>query len=123
MAVEPKQLLRNLGVRLKAECCLAIHQTLTLELTDRQMFAALEIRQGVLQITLNSSVFEGNSTTIHLRTTWSIWVLQMALGWPDMKALLEQGEIELLKGQSLELFAFLDCFELPLEYMPRLATR
>jgi alkyl sulfatase BDS1-like metallo-beta-lactamase superfamily hydrolase len=123
MAVEPKQLLRNLGVRLKAECCLAIHQTLTLELTDRQMFAALEVRQGVLQITLNCGVFEGNSTTIHLRTTWSIWVRQMALGWPDMKVLLEQGEIQLLKGQSKELIDFLEYFELPLEYMPRLATR
>ncbi len=123
MAVEPKQLLRNLGVRLKAECCLAIHKTLTLELTDRQMFAALEVRQGVLQISMSSSVFESNSATIHLRTNWSIWVRQMALGWPDMTALLEQGEIQLLKGQLTELFDFLEYFELPLEYMPRLATR
>jgi len=123
MTVEPKQLLRTLGVRLQAERCLDVHMRLVLEFTDRQLFAALELRRGVLQIALDASAEADDIPSLHVRTTWPSWLRQMALGWPDLAQQLAQGEIQIIKGNSELLQTFIQCFEQPAENMPLLATR
>ncbi len=127
MAVEPRQLLRNLGVRLQAERCLNLHQQLTLDFTDRPVCAMLEIRRGVLQITLHApdqaKDQTGDQAGLRLRTAWPTWLRQMALGWPELAHQLDHGEVQLTGGTPEALMAFLDCFEKPAERMPWLATR
>ena len=124
MAVEPRQLLRNLGVRLQAERCLDRHQTLTLEFTDRPLTAVLELRRGVLQITTDAPITrQSDPSALSLRTPWPVWLRQMSLGWPDLTELLSQGDLQLTEGRPEQLQAFIDCFEKPLERMPLLATR
>lgn len=123
MALEPGQLLRNLGVRLQAENCLDLHMLLCLEFTDRPLFAVLELRHGVLQITTEVPANIGEVERLHLRTEWSVWLRQMALGWPDLPELLAQGDMHLIAGSTEQLFTFLCCFEKPAERMPLLATR
>lgn len=123
MAVEPRQLLRNLGVRLQAERCLDVHTRLTLDFTDRELSAVLELRRGVLQITLETPSDTAKVPGLCLRTTWPTWLRQMALGWPDLPQQLAQGEVQLTEGTPEQLQAFIDCFEKPAERMPLLATR
>jgi alkyl sulfatase BDS1-like metallo-beta-lactamase superfamily hydrolase len=123
MSVEPRQLLRNLGVRLQAERCLDLHLRLTLAFTDRPLSAVLELRRGVLQIDMQSQDIQSDLPSLHLRTAWPTWLRQMALGWPDLRHLLKQGEIQLIEGSDEQLLAFVDCFEKPAERMPMLATR
>ena len=123
MTLEPRQLLRNLGVRLQAEHCLDLHMLLSLEFTDRPLFAALELRHGVLQITPEVPADIGEVTRLHLRTPWSAWLRQMALGWPDLPQQLAQREVQLIEGSEEQLQTFLGCFEKPAERMPLLATR
>jgi alkyl sulfatase BDS1-like metallo-beta-lactamase superfamily hydrolase len=123
MSVEPRQLLRNLGVRLQAERCLDLHLRLKLEFTDRPLTAVLELRRGVLQIESQISEIPNDLPGLHLRTAWSTWLRQMALGWPDLSHLLMQGEMELIEGCDDQLLAFVECFEKPAERMPLLATR
>ncbi len=123
MAVAPQQLLRNLGVRLKAEQCLDRHMRLTLSFSDRSLMATLELRRGVLQITMGAPADAGTAQALHLRTPWPTWLRQMSLGWPDLAPLLAQGEMQLLEGSNDALQAFLACFEAPAERMPLLATR
>lgn len=123
MAVDPRQLLRNLGVRLQAERCLDLHQRLTLEFTDRPLSAVLELRRGVLQIALEEADTTGTVPDLRLRTAWPTWLRQMALGWPDLMQQLTQGEAQLIEGSPDQLQAFIDCFEKPAERMPVLATR
>lgn len=123
MAVEPTQLLRNLGVRLQAERCLDLHLRLTLAFTDRPLTAVLELRRGVLQIDLQSQEIPNELPGLHLRTDWPTWLRQMALGWPDLSHLLIKREMQLIEGSEEQLLAFVDCFEKPADRMPLLATR
>lgn len=124
MAVEPRQLLRNLGVRLRAERCLDLHMQLALDFTDRPLGAVLELRRGVLQITMQEeSDPHSEQPVLRLRTAWAIWLRQMALGWPDLRQQLAQEEMVLIEGSPDQLLAFIDCFEKPAERMPLLATR
>ena len=123
MSVEPRQLLRNLGVRIQAERCLDLHMHLTLAFTDRPLSAMLELRRGVLQIDVQDQDLPHTVPGLHLRTAWPTWLRQMALGWPDLSHLLVQGEMQLTEGSPEELQAFIDCFEKPAERMPLLATR
>ena len=123
MAVEPRQLLRNLGVRLQAERCLDLHLQLTLDFTDRPLCAVLEVRRGVLQITLPAPDQPRQVSGLRLRTAWPTWLRQMALGWPELQAQLGNGEAQLTSGHPEELMAFIGCFEPPAEHMPLLATR
>ena len=122
MAVEPRQLLRNLGVRLQAERCLDVHSQLTLDFTDRALTAVLELRRGVLQITLHP-LDTPLPPGLRLRTPWPTWLRQMALGWPELPALLGTGEIVLCEGSEQALQDFLACFEPPAERLPALASR
>lgn len=123
MALEPRQLLRNLGVRLQAERCLDLHMRLTLAFTDRPLSAVLELRRGVLQIEVHDQGPTCAVPDLHLRTAWPTWLRQMALGWPDLMQQLAQGEVQLDKGSPEQLQIFIDCFEKPAERMPLLATR
>jgi alkyl sulfatase BDS1-like metallo-beta-lactamase superfamily hydrolase len=123
MAIEPRQLLRNLGVRLQAERCLDLHMQLTLDFTDRRLCAVLELRRGVLQIALDAPATRSDMPSLRLLTTWPIWLRQMALGWPDLRQQLAQEEVVLTEGSPDQLLAFIDCFEKPAEHMPLLATR
>lgn len=122
MAVEPRQLLRNLGVRLQAERCLDLHTRLTLDFPDRELSAVLELRRGVLQIELHDFGAHTGSG-LRLRSTWPTWLRQMALGWPEIDQQLASGEVQLSEGTAEQLHAFLACFEKPAERMPLLATR
>jgi alkyl sulfatase BDS1-like metallo-beta-lactamase superfamily hydrolase len=122
MAVEPRQLLRNLGVRLQAERCLDMHTRLILEFTDRALRAVLEVRRGVLQIGLDEQADE-HQDGLRLRTPWPTWLRQMALGWPELDQQLARGEVQLAGGTLEQLHDFLACFEAPAERMPQLASR
>jgi alkyl sulfatase BDS1-like metallo-beta-lactamase superfamily hydrolase len=122
MAVEPRQLLRNLGVRLQAEKCLDLHTHLKLDFPDRELSAVLELRRGVLQIELLD--FGAHSGPgLRLRCTWPTWLRQMALGWPELDQQLATGDVQLTEGTPEQLRAFLACFEPSAERMPLLATR
>lgn len=123
MAVEPSQLLRNLGVRLQAERCLDVHQRLTLDFTDLQMSAVLELRRGVLQITTQANTTSVEVPGMRLRTRWPTWLRQMALGWPELDQHIASGDVQLTEGTTEQLHTFLACFEAPAERMPLLATR
>lgn len=123
MAVEPRELLRNLGVRLQAERCLDLHLRLTLEFTDRPACAVLELRRGVLQISFEEIDAAQGVPGLRVRTSWPIWLRQMALGWPDMAQLLAKREVQLTEGLPEQLYDFIGCFEKPADRMPRLATR
>jgi hypothetical protein len=83
----------------------------------------LEIRRGVLQITLHAPDQASNQAGLRLRTAWPTWLRQMALGWPELAHQLDHGEVQLTGGTPVDLMAFLDCFEKPAERMPWLATR
>ncbi len=96
---------------------------LTLSFSDRSLMATLELRRGVLQITMGAPADAGTAQALHLRTPWPTWLRQMSLGWPDLAPLLAQGEMQLLEGSNDALQAFLACFEAPAERMPLLATR
>ena len=122
MAVEPRQLLRNLGVRLQAERCLDVHTRLTLDCPDREFSAVLEVRRGVLQIALLDWGAHSGSG-LRLRCPWPTWLRQMALGWPELDQQLAAGDVQLTEGTPEQLHAFLACFEPPAERMPLLATR
>ncbi len=122
MAVEPRQLLRNLGVRLQAERCLDVHTRLTLDFSDRELSAVLELRRGVLQIELQD-LGAHSGPGLRLRSPWSTWLRQMALGWPELDQQLAIGDVQLTEGTPEQLRAFLACFEPPAERMPLLATR
>lgn len=122
MAVEPRQLLRNLGVRLQAERCLDVHTRLTLDFPDRELSAVLELRRGVLQIELQD-LGAHSGPGLRLRSPWPTWLRQMALGWPELDQQLATGDVQLTEGTPEQLRAFLACFESPAERMPLLATR
>ena len=122
MAVEPRQLLRNLGVRLQAERCLDVHTHLTLDFPDRELSAVLELRRGVLQIELQD-LGAHSGPGLRLRCPWPTWLRQMALGWPELDQQLATGDVQLTEGTPEQLRAFLACFEPPAERMPLLATR
>ena len=122
MAVEPRQLLRNLGVRLQAEKCLDLHTHLKLDFPDRELSAVLELRRGVLQIEL-LDLGAHSGPGLRLRCTWPTWLRQMALGWPELDQQLATGDVQLTEGTPEQLRAFLACFEPPAERMPLLATR
>ena len=122
MAVEPRQLLRNLGVRLQAEKCLDLHSCLTLDFPDRELSAVLELRRGVLQIELQD-LGAHSRPGLRLRSSWPTWLRQMALGWSELDQHLATGDVQLTEGTPEQLRTFLACFEPPAERMPLLATR
>lgn len=123
MAIEPRQLMRNLAVRLQAERCLDLHMRLTLEFTDRPLSAVLELRRGVLQVALEVPADFSDVACVRLRTTWPVWLRQMALGWPDLAQQLANGEMQLIAGSEEQLQTFISSFEKPADRMPLLATR
>ena len=120
MAVDPRALLRHMAVRLQAEQCLDLTMTLRLECTDRPLDVRLTVRRGVFEC--SDAVTEAQAD-VGLRMRWTDWVRQMALGWPDMAALLDQHEARLTQGSHAELRRFLQVFEPPAERMPALAVR
>ncbi len=123
MALEPAQLLQWLAVRVQAEKCLDVHSTLSLDLTDRAQSVVLEIRRGVLQISMHAlghkTKIDGNRLTLN----WPDWVSLMIHGMTDLPEAMRSGKVQLTSGTPNELKLFLSYFEPRAAHLPSLAVR
>lgn len=122
-AIEPAHLLQWLSVRVQAERCLDEHRSLTLDLTDREQTAVLELRRGVLQVSMHPLGHPSALPGVRLRLPWGLWLGFMAQGWTALPDALRGGQIQLTNGSPADLQAFLGFFEPRATRLPALAVR